>query len=102
MYSARTRVENEHWIEELESVAADLELDAEARSTATDLFLSSVPESERSKRAVMAASIYAGALIASQARSQRAVAEAADVSRLTIQKRWKALLRDAGMEPPGW
>jgi transcription initiation factor TFIIIB Brf1 subunit/transcription initiation factor TFIIB len=102
MYSARTRVENEQWIEEIAATAAELDLDADAQSTATDLFLSSVPETERSKRAVMAASIYAAALITSQARSQSAVADAAGVARLTIQQRWKDLLREAGMEPPGW
>lgn len=102
MYSARTRVENEQWIEEIAATAEELDLDADAQSTATDLFLSSVPETERSKRAVMAASIYAATLITSQARSQSAVADAAGVARLTIQQRWKDLLREAGMEPPGW
>ncbi len=102
MYSARTRVENEEWVEEIEAVAAELDLDADATSTATDLFLSGVPESERSKRAVMAASIYAASLISGQAQSQGDVADAAGVARLTIQQRWKELLRDAGMEPPSW
>lgn len=102
MYSARTRVENEEWIDEIETVAAELDLDADATSTATDLFLSSVPEAERSKRAVLAASVYAASLISGQAQSQGDVADAAGVSRLTIQQRWKELLRDAGMEPPDW
>ncbi len=102
MYSARTRVENEEWIDEIETVAAELDLDGDATSTATDLFLSSVPEAERSKRAVLAASVYAASLISGQAQSQGDVADAAGVSRLTIQQRWKELLRDAGMEPPDW
>ncbi|SNZ02779.1 hypothetical protein SAMN06269185_0109 [Natronoarchaeum philippinense] len=102
MYSARERVENEEWIERLDGVAEELDLDADARSTAVDLFLSNVPEKERSKRAVLAASLYAGALIESDARSQGAVADAAGVARLTIQQRWKELLREAGLEPPSW
>ena len=102
MYSARERVENEEWIEELHEIAGDLELDADARSTAVDLFLSNLPDEERSKRAVLAASLYAGALIESDARSQGVVADAAGVARLTIQQRWKEILREAGMEPPSW
>lgn len=102
MYSARERVENEEWIEELHAVADRLDLGSDTRSTAVDLFLSSVPDEERSKRAAMAASLYAGALIAGEAQSQGEVADAADVSRLTIQQRWKELLREAGLEPPTW
>jgi len=102
MYSARERVENEEWIEELHAVAETLDLDADARSTAVDLFLSNVPETDRSKQAVLAASLYAGALIESDARSQGVVADAAGVARLTIQQRWKEILREAGMEPPTW
>ncbi|GAA0680565.1 transcription initiation factor IIB family protein [Natronoarchaeum mannanilyticum] len=102
MYSARERVENEEWIEELHEIAASIDLDADARSTAIDLFLSNLPDEERSKRAVLAASLYAGALIESDARSQGVVADAAGVARLTIQQRWKEILREAGMEPPTW
>ncbi|MFB6094244.1 MAG: transcription initiation factor IIB family protein [Halanaeroarchaeum sp.] len=102
MYRAGDEVDQREWLEELQAVADRLDLDAPARSTAQDLFLSRLPESERSKRAVMAASLYAGALIAGEERSQTAVADAASVSRLVIQRRWKALLRDAGFEPPEW
>lgn len=102
MYSARDRVAFEPWLEELETVATDLELSADARSVATDLFLQDVPENDRSKRAVLAACVYAGSLIASEGVTQRAVADAADVSRLSIQSRWKARLDAAGLEPPGW
>ncbi|PSP75589.1 cyclin [Halobacteriales archaeon QS_1_68_20] len=102
MYSARDRVENEEWLAELQQAADTLELDAEARSVAEDLFLSSVPEQDRSKRAVVAASLYAASLVAGDGRTQTAVADAAGVSRLTIQNRWKELLEGAGLEPPGW
>lgn len=102
MYSARDRVENEEWLAELQQAADTLELDAEARSVAEDLFLSSVPEQDRSKRAVVAASLYAASLVAGDGRTQTAVADAAGVSRLTIQDRWKELLEGAGLEPPGW
>ncbi len=102
MYNARVRVEQEGWLKDLEHVADRLELSSEARSAATDLFLANVPEADRSKPAVLAASVYAGSLVASDGRTQCAVAEAAGVSRLSIQQRWKALLADAGLEPPQW
>lgn len=102
MYSARDRVENEEWLAELQTAADRLDLNADARTCAEDLFLSSVPDDERSKRAVLAASIYAGSLVAGDRRSQGDVADAVGVSRLTVQQRWKDLLEGAGLEPPGW
>lgn len=102
MHSARDRIEYEPWLEELEAVADRLDLSTEARSTAVDLFLTDVPDDDRSKRAVLAASVYAGSLVAGEGRTQGAVAEAADVSRLSIQSRWKDLLERAGLEPPRW
>lgn len=102
MHSAHDRVEHEAWLEELEQIADRLDLSSEARSYAGDLFLTDVPESDRSKRAVLAASIYAGSLVASDGRTQGTVAEAAGVSRLSIQQRWKDLLETAGLEPPRW
>lgn len=102
MHSARDRVAYEPWLEELEAIADRLELSTEARSTAADLFLADVPESDRSKRAALAASVYAGSLVASDGRTQGEVAEAADVSRLSIQQRWKTILERAGLEPPQW
>ncbi|MDJ1431531.1 transcription initiation factor IIB family protein [Halostagnicola sp. A-GB9-2] len=102
MHSARDRVEYKPWLEELETIADRLELSTEARSYAGDLFLTDVPESDRSKRAVLAASVYAGSLVAGDGRTQGTVADAADVSRLSIQQRWKGLLETAGLEPPRW
>ncbi|WP_336038053.1 transcription initiation factor IIB family protein [Halobacterium yunchengense] len=102
MYRAGDEVDQRAWLDELEAVADDLALDAEARATAKDLFLSAVPDDERSKPAAVAASVYAGALIAGDQRAQTAVADAAGVSRLSVQQRWKDLLSDAGFEPPSW
>jgi transcription initiation factor TFIIIB Brf1 subunit/transcription initiation factor TFIIB len=102
MYRARDQVANERWLAELDSTADVLDLSAEARERASDLFLSTIPAKDRSKRAALAASLYAGALIAGDRRSQNAVADAAGVSRLTVQKRWKSLLGEAGLEPPTW
>lgn len=102
MHSARDRIEYEAWLEELEQVAERLELSTDARSCAVDLFLADVPDDDRSKRAVLAASVYAGSLVAGDGRTQGAVADAADVSRLSIQSRWKELLEAAGLEPPQW
>ncbi|QKY19366.1 transcription initiation factor IIB family protein [Halolamina sp. CBA1230] len=102
MYSARDRVEQEEWLVEIERAADSLDLGADARSTAEDLFLSNVPESERSKPAVAAAALYAGALLAGEERSQTNVADAMDVSRLSVQQRWKPILESAGFRPPSW
>lgn len=102
MYRAGDELDHQRWMEELEALADDLGLEAEARSTAKDLFLSAVPDEERSKPAALAASVYAGALIAGDQRTQTTVADAADVSRLVIQDRWKGILEDAGFEPPSW
>ena len=102
MYRAGDEVDQRAWLDELEGVADSLDLNAEARSTAKDLFLSAVPEEDRSKPAAVAASVYAGALIAGDQHSQTAVANAAGVSRLSIQQRWKSLLEEAGFRPPSW
>ncbi|MFW5949987.1 MAG: transcription initiation factor IIB family protein [archaeon] len=102
MYRARDQIENEAWVEKIERITEALGLSDTARSRAIDVFLSNVPETDRSKRAVLAASVYVGALVAGDQRSQAEVAEAADVSRLSVQQRWKELLEDTGLEPPGW
>ncbi|MFB6112511.1 MAG: transcription initiation factor IIB family protein [Halodesulfurarchaeum sp.] len=102
MYKAGEEVDNREWVAELNAVADRLDLGSKARSTALDLFLSRIPREERSRRAALAASLYAGSLIAGEERSQSSVAEAADVSRLVIQRRWKEILDDAGLEPPSW
>jgi len=102
MYRARDRIEHSEWVDRLDDAGDDLDLSQSVRSTATDLFLTHIPDEERSKPAVAAASLYAAALIGGEERSQPAVAEQFDVSRLSIQSRWKSLLEDAGFRPPGW
>lgn len=102
MHRARDRIEHAEWLDRLERAADRLDLGSEARSTAEDLFLSDVPEAERSRRAAAAAALYAGALIVGEERSQRAVAEAMDASRLSVAQRWKPLLADNGFDPPTW
>ena len=102
MYRASDEVEHEAWLARLDRAADRLELGSDARSRAADLFLSTLPETDRSKRATMAAAIYVGCLVAGERRAQGEVAEAADVSRLTVQSRWKDLMEEAGLEPPSW
>ena len=102
MYRAGDEIVQREWLVELQETADRLDLDSAARSTAHDLFLTRLPDEDRSKRAVMAASLYAGSLIAGDQRSQTVVAEAAGVSRLVVQRRWKNILREAGLEPPDW
>jgi transcription initiation factor TFIIIB Brf1 subunit/transcription initiation factor TFIIB len=102
MYRAHDELANEEWLAELDAAADKLDLDSAARERASDLFLSTVPDAERSKRAALAASLYAGALIAGDRRSQSAIAEAVGVARLTVQKRWRGVLDAAGFDPPAW
>ncbi|EMA01943.1 Transcription factor TFIIB repeat-containing protein [Haloarcula vallismortis] len=102
MHRASDRIEHDEWLSDIEAASDRLDLGTAARSHAVDLFLSTVPAEDRSKQATMAASVYVGALVAGEERSQSAVAEATGVSRLTIQQRWKGLLETAGLEAPGW
>jgi len=102
VYSAREQVENQPWLDHIESAADELDIGQEGRTTARELFLSHLPAEERSKPAVAAASLYAGALIAGEERSQQAVADAMDVSRLSVHSRWKSLLESAGFQAPTW
>lgn len=102
MYSARDQVANERWLNRIERGADRLDLGADARSFAADLFLSEAPDADRSKPAVAAASLYAGALIAGEERSQSRVADAMKVSRLSVQQHWKPILAAAGFRPPSW
>lgn len=105
VYRASDERQHEEWVTALEAAAADLDLGDEATARATDLFLSTVPDEpqeDRSMQALLAASLYVGALVAGDRRSQGEVADAADVSRLTIQQRWKELLETAGLDAPDW
>jgi len=102
MYRARDAVENEDWLAAVDAAADELDLAEDARVTARDLFLSSVPDEDRSKPATAAASLYAGCLVVGDQRPQGEIADAMGVSRLSVQKHWKPLLRSAGFEPPDW
>lgn len=102
MHRASDQVEHAERIEDLRQTAEELDLGEAARSCAIDLFLANVPPAERSKPAVLAASLYAGALVAGEERSQTAVADAVGVSRLSVQNRWKPILEAAGFDPPSW
>ena len=102
MYRASDERENAEWLAYLDTAADRLELGSQARSRAADVFLSSVPESERSKRARLAAALYVGALAAGDQRSQSAVAEAVGVSRMSVQNHWKGMLEAAGLDAPDW
>ena len=102
MYPARAHLEERRWVQRIEAAATQLEVSESAEAAAVDLFLSQLPTKDRSKPALVAASLYAGCLIRGDARSQGAVAEAVGVSRLSVQQRWKPLLEQAGFDPPGW
>ena len=102
MYSARDQVENERWLADLDAAGDRLDLGTAARSRAVDLFLSTVPDDERSKPASLAAALYVGALIEGDRRSQGDVADAVGVSRLSVQQNWKDLIEEAGLRKPGW
>ena len=102
MYSARDERDNAEWLAELEAAADRLGLSTSARSCARDVFLSAVPEQDRSKPAAVAAALYVGTLVAGEQQSQRAVADAVGVSRLAVQQRWKDLVERAGLDAPNW
>jgi transcription initiation factor TFIIIB Brf1 subunit/transcription initiation factor TFIIB len=102
VYRASDEVDNEEYLAELEAAADRLDLGDEARTRAADLFLSTLPDSDRSKQATMAASLYVATLVAGDRRAQGDVAEAVGVSRLTVQQRWKELLERTGLDAPDW
>ena len=102
MYRASDEVDNEEWLERLEEAADRLGLGTEARSMARDLFLSRLPDAERSKPATLATALYVGALVAGEEQSQGAVADAVGVSRLSVQQHWKELLEAVGLDAPEW
>lgn len=102
MYRASDEVDNEEWLAALNRAADRLNVGTEARSRAADLFLTENPDSDRSKRAVLAAALYVGCLAAGENCSQIEVADAVGVSRLSVQSRWKELMDKAGLEPPSW
>ena len=102
MYRASDERDNEEHLAQLQEAADRLDLGTEARSRATDVFLSNLPDGDRSKRATMAASLYVGALVAGQQRSQGSVADAVGVSRLSVQQNWKDLLEASGLDAPSW
>lgn len=102
MHRASDEVEHAAHLDAIEAAAAALELEDRTVSAARDLFLTSVPETERSRRATAAASLYAAGLVTGDQRSQGAVADAFGVSRLSVQQGWKPLVEAAGFTAPDW
>lgn len=102
MYRASDEVTERPWLIRLEQIAASLSIDPETVSLAAELYLSELPIADRSKPVVLAASCYTACLIMGEERSQGAVADAFNVSRLSIQKRWKSQLAEIGLSPPDW
>ncbi|RNJ26154.1 cyclin [Halosegnis longus] len=102
MYRASDEVDNEAWLADLERACDRLDLPSETRSRAADLFLSTVPDGDRSKQPALAAALYVATLATGERRSQGEVADAVGVSRLSVQQRWKSLMESAGLEPPSW
>ena len=102
MYRASDEVEHEAHLDRLQEAADRLGLGTTARSRAADVFLSNLPDGDRSKRVTMASALYVGALVSGDQRSQRTVAEAVGVSRLSVQQNWKPLLESSGLDAPTW
>jgi len=102
VYRASDELDNEQFLDRLSEAADRLDLGTTARSRATDVFLSNLPDSDRSKEATLAASLYVGALLAGEQRSQGSVADAVGVSRLSVQQNWKELLEESGLDAPDW
>jgi len=102
VHKAKDHVEQSEWISEIGRVAKELNLSARTKSYAVEIYLSNIPEKDRSKPAAIATGIYVGSLIAGEERSQQEIAEKMGVSRLAIQGRWKETLKTAGFDPPSW
>ena len=102
MYRASDRVANKRWLNKIQSAATELNLEHRTVSNAEDMFLSQLPTKERSKQAAAAASLYAGALVAGEQRTQTRVANEMNVTRLSVQQRWKSILDEAGFNTPNW
>lgn len=102
MYLASDQFEHAGWLDDLEAAADTLDLSGETRSHAGDLFLSNVPDNDRSKPAMLGACLYAGALVAGEQPTQSEVADAVGVSRLAVQQRWKPLVESVGLDAPDW
>ena len=102
MYRARDRVAHSEWLDTLATAAEDLAVAPETVAVAEELFLADVPAETASKRVAVAASLYAAARIEGEAHSQRAVADAVGVARLSVHNHWRDRLAAAGIEPPQW
>tara|TARA_A100001037_G_scaffold275260_1_gene273648 strand:+ start:5759 stop:6067 length:309 start_codon:yes stop_codon:yes gene_type:complete len=102
VHKAKDHIDQLEWISEIDRVSKELGISDRAKSYAVEIYLSDIPEMDRSKPAAIATGIYVGLLIAGEERSQQEVAEKMGVSRLAIQGRWKFTLRNAGFDPPSW
>jgi transcription initiation factor TFIIB len=78
-------------------LASDLDLSEEAEQQSRDLLASVIETDEsylsgKSPVGLAAAAVYAGALLANEKVTQRAVSEEADISEVTIRNRYRELL----------
>jgi len=64
VHRARDELEHEEWLDVLESAGESLDLDSETRSQAREVFLSAVPDAQRSKHAAVAAALYVAGILA--------------------------------------
>lgn len=102
VYRASDELTERPWLDVLEQTAEELQLSAKTRAVAAELYLSELPIPDRSKPVTLAASTYTACLITGEEHSQGTIASAYDVSRLSVQKRWKPQLRSFGLSPPEW
>lgn len=102
MHRASDQLAEEEALTLLAERIGELGLDDAVYSIAADLYLSSLPVEDRSKPPTLAASCYTAALISGNERSQATIAAAFDVSRLSVQQRWKPLLEESGFTAPDW
>jgi len=102
VHKAKDHVEQSEWISEIGRVAKELNLSARTKSYAVEIYLSNIPEKDRSKPPAIATWIYVGSVIAGEEWSQQEIAEKMGVARVAIQRRWKETLKTAGFDPPSW
>ncbi len=102
MYRASDRVAERDALDRLDAIGTELGIQDKTTAVAAELYLMHVPVEDRSRDAILAACCYTACLICDEERSQTSIAEAFGVTRHVIQRRWKHLIEEVGLDSPGW
>lgn len=102
MYRASDRIAERDALDRLDAIGAALGIEEDTIAVAAELYLMRVPVEDRSRDAVLAACCYTACLLRDEGRTQTEIADAFDVTRHVIQRRWKRLIEEVGLDPPSW